>query len=546
MQAHSHARAALTQTQTSNLSAASEEHSIAAGEFSKASRATSDVEALRTLLLLEQHHKKLSQLLKFQTSQTPPVTAPGIPQIVASEAAVSSTDTSDTKNPAPTSAQATLSPLPHRNPQQLPAASPPHRHLPRDMASSIASNLASARGIPSNPRRRAAPVSPTSPAHPAGGRLMSLQGQTQGDAKTGHNSSNSSESIPRLARQGSSNLSQKKTALQMSPKRRDPISAQLSLAEAKGETEHKASNDDPFLRFYSTFETLLSKLSAPLAFAGLPLGTEDVSSSSEAEPTQTPESREVRKSLALAEPDLTSIFSRAALKATRENYGQPGLGPGGESFYVVPTAGGTISYAGILSRADQGTLTRGSSSLSNQDEDDGEFVDAHEIPPPASPSTSRIRRNRNAAGGKSVLTTIAKKTPALIEEELRMENAVLRQLSDNLSKRLHMWETTAQSSSMALQQSLRLMHPPGASPTPSDGGTSEAGDSNNKKAWEKVRELEDEIALGKREWDRISRENEKLKVVLSRYRERWERLKEGARVRREGGANENPKESPVE
>jgi len=35
----------------------------------------------------------------------------------------------------------------------------------------------------------------------------------------------------------------------------------------------------------------------------------------------------------------------------------------------------------------------------------------------------------------------------------------------------------------------------------------------------------------------MGKENEKLKGVVGRYRERWEKLKEGARVRREGGGS---------
>ncbi len=232
--------------------------------------------------------------------------------------------------------------------------------------------------------------------------------------------------------------------------------------------------DEPFQRFYSTFESLLSKLSAPLAFAGLPLG-------SEATPTPQPQNDRAEGPESAVEPNVANIFSKAALRAIREESGGYGYGFGGaESFYVVPTTGGTISYAGIISRAERARL--------ENDSNVEEFVDARETP--GSPNTSR--------GSKTM-------------EELQLENQALRALSDQLSKRLHMWEVNAQSSSMALQQSLRAL----------------GGD-------ERVKELEEQIRVGRKEMEKMARENEKLREVVARYRDKWEKLKQGARDRRDG------------
>lgn len=231
--------------------------------------------------------------------------------------------------------------------------------------------------------------------------------------------------------------------------------------------------DQPFQRFYSTFEGLLSKLSAPLAFAGLPLRFDETALPE----TQNDKAENLEE--AIAEPDVTKIFSKAALRAVKEESGGYGFG-GAESFYVVPTTGGTISYAGILSRAER-------ARLENDDHAD-EFVDARETP--ASPS---LKRNTKTM------------------EELQLENQALRALSDQLSKRLHMWEVNAQSSSMALQQSLRAR----------------SGD-------EKPKELEEQIKAGRKEMEKMERENEKLRGVVARYRDKWEKLKQGARDRREG------------
>ncbi len=49
-------------------------------------------------------------------------------------------------------------------------------------------------------------------------------------------------------------------------------------------------------------------------------------------------------------------------------------------------------------------------------------------------------------------------------------------------------------------------------------------------------ELEEQMRTATRELEKYAKENEKLKTVVMRYRERWDKLKEGARVRREGTA----------
>jgi hypothetical protein len=175
-----------------------------------------------------------------------------------------------------------------------------------------------------------------------------------------------------------------------------------------------------------------------------------------------------------------------------------------------------ISYAGILSRAEKEARREATEDT----EDD--FVDAREDPP--SPEVMRGRSRENLAGKKAMPGTgkITNKTM----EELHMENNTLRHLTDTLSNRLHMWEVSAQSSSMALHQSLRALQSQQVSPSASTAPDARAGDLNAR-----VKELE--------EMQRLEHENEKLKGVVGRYRERWEKLKEGARVRREGNGNGN-------
>jgi chromosome segregation ATPase len=158
----------------------------------------------------------------------------------------------------------------------------------------------------------------------------------------------------------------------------------------------------------------------------------------------------------------------------------------------------------------------------NEEED---FVDARETPMPTSPSFTRKGSSRKLSG-----RDLENKV-----EELDMENKSLKDCIDKLSKRLHAFEMSAQQSSMALQESMRLMRPMSpAREQASDRGGDEA-------LQRKVLELEEHVALGGKEIDRLGKENEKLKTVVARYRERWEKLKEGAKTRREGGAG---KESP--
>jgi hypothetical protein len=214
------------------------------------------------------------------------------------------------------------------------------------------------------------------------------------------------------------------------------------------------------------------------------------------------------------------LFSAAALQAVRDANGVMPGNPA-ESFYVVPTSGGTLSYAGILSRAEKEARRN-----SLDDAGDDNFVDARETP--SSPEMLQSLVGPKAKSHRGV----DKGTKTM--EELQMENDALRQLSDTLSKRLHMWEVNAQSSSLALQQSLKAMHQhntgsPAASSAvpPSQPQILAAADSERR-----VKELEDIIRRSEKEADLVARENEKLKVTLGRYRERWDKLKEGAKIRR--------------
>lgn len=303
-------------------------------------------------------------------------------------------------------------------------------------------------------------------------------------------------------------------------------------------------NDEGFGRFYNTFESLFSKLSAPLAFAGLPLNPDSDTTAPALPGEQRPKTSNTVSSIrskstntrpssrATVEPEYSRLFSPATLAAVREEPGNANLGAA-ESFYVVPTTGGTMPYASILARRQNQhrssrrhhdrTLSRDSIGLS---EDLDEFVDARETPGPPSPQASR--KSGGEAQGLGVKSM----------EELQLENETLHGILDEMSRRLWQFECGAQMGSVALQQSIRAsMNRTGGghgSPAASDAGTAAA--AGGPKALEgRVAGLEDELGRMKRDLERSGRENEKLKGVVGRYRERWEKLKEGARTRRVTG-----------
>lgn len=297
------------------------------------------------------------------------------------------------------------------------------------------------------------------------------------------------------------------------------------------------ATDEGFSRFYNTFENFLSKISAPLAFAGLPLVSEETTPPSKSEPTTSTSKRPASRDKS-EDPDLTKYISRAALRASSRGHS------GNDSFYVVPTSGQTISYAQIMS-FDQKEKRRMAASIHSENPDlfsdpteDDDFVDARETPMPSSPGLSR--RSSKQMSGRDLENKI---------EELDTENKSLKDCIDRLTKRLHSFELAAQQNNMALQESMRVMRD--MSPARdqlfksvaggSGGPIGPSGDEGLKRA---ILELEDRVNVSgvhveklSRENGKLARENEKLKTVLAKYRERWETLKEGAKSRRSIGEN---------
>jgi uncharacterized coiled-coil protein SlyX len=456
------------------------------------------------LRLLEQHHQRLSELLRYP-SENPPSTTSAEPdvQVVAEKPLSTSAAVAELRASKSDLGPRSQSPL--RNP---PSLQHPRRLPPRDLSSSIASNLASARGIRANYTRQ--PLSPSVSTHQAPGSLEALPRRDGKRPKV--------PSIPEHAQPSWV------PPTQAAPQK---VASQIATAKTSAVPEQAStSTEEGFSRFYNTFESILSKLSAPLAFAGLPLISEEGPAPSAPEPTSSKKRYSGSKERTGSDPDLTKYISRAALRASARD-GQSG----NDSFYVVPTTGHTASYAQIMS-FDQKEKRRMAASIHSENPDvfsepneEDDFVDARETPMPTSPSFTRKGSSRKLSG-----RDLENKV-----EELDMENKSLKDCIDKLSKRLHAFEMSAQQSSMALQESMRLMRP--VSPAREQASDRGGDDALQRR----VLELEEHVALGGKEIDRLGKENEKLKTVVARYRERWEKLKEGAKTRREGGAG---KESP--
>ncbi|CAG8895870.1 unnamed protein product [Penicillium egyptiacum] len=529
--AHTHARNAVLETRKANPVAASEEHDLAAGEFATAAQSSSDHEALRTLRLLETHHKKLAEILRFQHEH--PTSIPVEP---ASATATSTLATQQTSTEIGATKSASANQDAHLPPRLVGNA-----RLPSRDKSSIASNLASARGIPSHPRR-GSPVSPTLTSQHVAAKMTETPPRAKaGETRLREGAAKSRRSRISTPRQPWS---------PPTPSSTEVVSQQTipSAAESGGSKDKPAITDEAFNRFYSAFGGLVSKVSGPLAFAGIQMGSAD--------PVRTEQSRkssaEVKldrdhavldRSMTAGEPDVNKLFSRAALRSIRDGSGAGPANPA-ESFYVVPTTGGTMSYAGILTRAEKKAR---SNSIEEGDDD---FVDARETP-----SSPEMRHSASGsriwAGRRDKLTT--PQTHKTMEE-MQVENETLRNLTDSLATRLHMWEVSAQSSSMALQQSIRMMHrqsggtpdyfqPSTATTSPVATLTAPPGAADTDA---RIKELEEQIQRSEKKLETATHENDKLKNVLGRYRDRWEKLKEGAKTRRaEGRSGDSPSNPPA-
>lgn len=486
---------------------------------------------MRTLQLLEQHHRKLSELLKFPAEHGSQQSSGEQEAAEGGEKETTPTDSSSSPEESAKSDLASGGP-PASAPKPLPTLSHPPRHPARELSSSIASNLATARGIRS--RYRGHPLIPSVSSDQAPG---SLEVHPRADSPTKSKSRNKTQS--RLDQSG------KPSWVPPIPAAAQNVGAQAAANVSKAEVAEAGQSDEGFSRFYSTFGSIINRLSAPLAFAGLPLIAEEPAPKPDPPPApEQPAARRHRSRTSHTtgtEPDLTKIYSKAALRALKgEGHST------NDSFYVVPTSGHTVSYANILSFDHKEKRRMAASSYRDDaqdfdDVDEDDFVDAAESPAPISPGLrKRVGKNQS---GKEMQNAV---------EELYLENTSLKEMLDKLSKRLHAFELNSQSSHLALAQSLRLQRP--GSPMSSSGGGGGGGGSGSGNGSgsgskpdaaedalrKRNRELEEQLAATMKRMDELEWEYTKVQQTVDKYRDRWEKLKAGAKARsRAQGAVDN-------
>ncbi|KZZ91139.1 hypothetical protein AAL_06880 [Moelleriella libera RCEF 2490] len=493
VKAHDHAAAAaaaVATRQSADTTVAVNEHTLAAGEFAAAARSTSSLEALRTLKLLEEHHRRLAELLKLPQDQVPQ----------AGDENINEKSTQNEKGHGTESAHNTNKKMPSLAQRGFAA---------REMPSSIASNLASARGIRS--KYQGQPLSPSISNDQAPGNVDQHPRRDGSKSKMqsimgSHSSRPTWGPPPPLLSQTTESRSSKPA----SSTRVDQTNASTS-----------ANEDAGYARFYNTFGNLINKISAPLAFAGLPLVQEESTSSEQSHEQhvahsspprrRTPRSNTVTLS---PEPDLAKIYSKATMRAlAREGHSVH------DSFYVVPSTGHTMSYANILTYAEKEKRRLGASQqsdldlLHNPEDEDDDFVDARETP--ASLSLGMRRKATLAKTEKELRNTI---------EELSFENKSLKDMLDNVSKRLHAFEASSQHSAMALAESYRFMRPGSPNVAPHRGA-----EETLKK---KTKDMEEQLMAATVHIERLEKDNRKMQRTLEKYREKWEVLKAGAKARR--------------
>ncbi|KAI1446371.1 hypothetical protein F5Y02DRAFT_72511 [Annulohypoxylon stygium] len=565
IKAHDHARAASIATHTSDTTVAVNEHTRAAGEFANAAKNTSSVEALRTLKLLEQHHRRLSELLqipgKVPTSQNSENDSQVSEKDEAVPGAVSAAPSSKSDGTGVSAEKGT---------QPLPTLPKQSRYPARDLGASIASNLASARGIRS--KYRSQPLSPSISNTEAPGN-MDAASRRSGRTKMQTMLDNSD------ARPSTHSPEKERSSRQSNPS-----------TQNQAEASTAASTDEGFSRFYSAFGSIINRISAPLAFAGLPLISEEdpmsPSTPSHNTPTtatpptpqaeltpKTPVQKRVSRvrGPAAAEPDLRKLYSKAALRAVARDGGGPSAN---DSFYVVPTSGHTASYASILTFADKEKrrleAQGGGVGSDNGNGDDEDFVDARTQRGGGRGGRTYYGDSRDGVDGRGTggLGGFGKGDSKgngsfnNVVEELYTENASLKNMLDQLSRRLHAFESMSQNSGMRLAESMRLMRPgsplsagvavaggsrppPSLTPSSSAGvgaGTSAAGSDAaaggvpEDALAKRNRELEDQIHVMTKQMEEMERSYNKARANLVRYREKWEQLKAGAKARRAGGS----------
>ncbi|TPX34018.1 hypothetical protein SmJEL517_g03267 [Synchytrium microbalum] len=287
----------------------------------------------------------------------------------------------------------------------------------------------------------------------------------------------------------------------------------------------EAEVQDPFNRFWDAVENLVQKtVTAPVAFATAPLGFDEFGANNSGGNKQSNNTS-----------PSSSYTSNNGSGGGRDVMSETIKGPGGgatsilNSYFVVPSSTSAPEYypsATYPPSSQQQQQSVPSSSRSSHPNYNGHQQNYNNEEP------LRLRTEQDLR----VLKT---------SEELRLENASLKMTVDMLSRQVVALQRAAEENDM-LRSSIiqfrqdvqkekakqRMLKPtPGG--FPSSPAASTMMDEREASLTRKVVSLQDELKLAKQDVERVKQENERHVSALHKYRERWERLKESAKKRKE-------------
>ncbi|KAA8908933.1 hypothetical protein FN846DRAFT_944066 [Sphaerosporella brunnea] len=458
--AHQHASVASSLLNSSSLpysqrtlNDAASAHALAATSFASAAKTTRDPEAHRTLELLVKEHMRWAERLKRQAEAPAPL------ETVTEGGSESESEPSSSKPVLPSYPFANTSGTPHY-PARL-----------QKSTSSLATNLANARGIPQQPRSAAAITTNAS-------SRRRQEPQTE-SAK--------------------------------------PTTSPLSLMppDQLPSSPTQATTDASFSKFYNSLNSLVAKIGSPftasLAFTGLPVGT-------------GPNDNEVTANVLPKAWRARNRHLDLGLGNNRNNEGNTGS----ESFYVVPYSGGTATYANVARRAD--TKEDDTKPLrSRRDEEDARYAGHDKTLEELQLENVTLRRtleqlSRNMSKWQRKTRESEKELKSSIMA-LSKSGAASKGINDILSQAqrrswLHVPNEEEEDETYSEGRRIGEMEL-----------IKEEARERVLELDERVKALEYELRDKDIELERMNRENEKLRKTVQKFKERWDALREGAKKR---------------
>ncbi|CAG8546412.1 13190_t:CDS:10 [Ambispora leptoticha] len=473
--AHAYANAAEEYEEKEQWSKAMEAHFRAAEQFLQATNYTSNPEAVRTLKLLYANHTRQGKDLKRRLSKQSQTSSHQKQEHFSSsiggadeqQPQKQSSPSSSSRNKAQNSSSQTLINDNNSNNDQVDQPGRPY-------SGSAAHRLQQQRQIEKLQQTSRSSTSPY-----ANRRMKDYQLES-------NSSSSTLGVIPR-----------ENIASSMNPLNNSTVSSvEESYMVLRGNND-SADDDDPFNKFWQIVESLVSKVSNPVAFATVPLNGTDA--------------------LSLTDPRLLSDSTVDALSIPPENK----LNDRTFIEHKIDGAASTMMESFYI------------------------------IPDDKKPSSSNTLPKHQQT--LSTLTSGKKKAAPTINktiEEYALENQQLKLIVDKLSKQMLDYEKAAEENSMLKssimqfkndveKQAKRIKYSQElrSSVMVRQLSPESSTVSHSSYLQRRIKELEEELRL-------VKLDNDKQKAQMAKYRERWEKLKESAKKKRSEKQAESLSGSP--